>query len=186
VGVRVLQSVAPSGRPCRLLAQLDLDGLAPEPAGAPRVEVCLEMDHNGIVWVTARDRRSGREKRMRLAGGRRLGPAEADELRGKAELFRNGGGRQGGGMRAGRERAQACLDLLEAQLRARPADLDAPGAAGMQALAEAVRRLMEGDDPAALAGAVAELESAREALSDWAERRRRSRAGGRPDLDMEL
>jgi molecular chaperone DnaK len=180
VSVRVLQSVSPGGRN-RLLAQLDLDGIHPEPAGTPLVEVCFYMDHNGIVWVTAKDHNSGRKKSIRLAGGRRLGPAEADELRRKAERH---SARQGG-METARKRAQACLDRVEAQLRDRPADLDPAGAARMRVLAEEVRCLMDGDDPAKLNGAVAGMESAAEAMSDWV-RQRRAQPRARSGINLEL
>jgi molecular chaperone DnaK (HSP70) len=180
VSVRVFQSSSPGGGN-HLLAQLDLDGIRPEPAGTPVVEVCFEMDHNGIVWVTAKDQNSGRKKSIRLAGGRRLSPAEADDLRRKAQRH----GTQQGGMEAARKRAQACLDRLEADLRSRPADLGQAGAARMRALAEEVRRLMAGDDPAQLDGTVAAMESAVEAMSNWV-RQRRAQPRANPGINLEL
>jgi molecular chaperone DnaK len=180
VSVRVLQSVTGESRN-RLLAQLDLDGLRPEPAGAPRIEVCFEMDHNGIVWVSAKDQGSGRKKSIRLAGGRRLSPTEADDLRRKAERH----GAHQSGMEAVRKRARVCLDWFESHLRDRPADLDTAGAARMRVLAEEVRRLMEGDDPAKLDGAVTAMELAVEAMTDWvSQREARPRASAEVDLEL--
>jgi molecular chaperone DnaK (HSP70) len=180
VSVRVLQSASPGGRN-HLLAQLDLDGIHPEAAGTPVVDVCCELDHNGIAWVTVKDHHSGRKKSIRLAGGRRLSPAEADDLRRKAQRQ----GTRQGGMEAARKRAQACLDRLETVLRSQPADLGDTGSARMRALAEEVRRLMEGDNQAQLDGAVAGMESAVEAMNHWV-RQRRAQPGANPGINLEL
>jgi molecular chaperone DnaK len=168
VSVRIFQGNDPIARRNQLLAQLDLDRLRPLPAGQLRIDVSFSMDHNGVVWVTARDRASQREKTIRLAGGRRLTPAEAQELRRKTECNAASRARQVP-LAAARGRAQECLDRLAGLLRSYPA-LETNGAAQLRALGEQVRQRMLADDEAALQRATDGLERSLEALGDWLRR----------------
>jgi molecular chaperone DnaK len=61
VDVHVLQGERELARDCRSLARFKLGPLQPQPAGVPRVEVTFLVDANGILNVTARDQRTGRE-----------------------------------------------------------------------------------------------------------------------------
>ncbi|HTT76472.1 MAG TPA: Fe-S protein assembly chaperone HscA [Candidatus Binataceae bacterium] len=61
VDVHVLQGERELARDCRSLARFKLGPLQPQPAGLPRVEVTFLVDANGILNVTARDQRTGRE-----------------------------------------------------------------------------------------------------------------------------
>jgi molecular chaperone DnaK len=188
VSVRIFQGDDAKAAGNRFLAQLDLDGLAPAPVGLPRVEVRFTMDHNGVVWVTAKDQGSGREKTIRVARGRRLTPAEANDLRRDAE--------QSAAARAllepltaARGRAEECLVRLTKVLASHPANLDATGAANLRALGEQVRRLMLGDDAEALQRAADGLELSLRWLEHWLERRRtqpQTPGEGPGRFDMEI
>jgi molecular chaperone DnaK len=169
VSIRVFQGDDSVAIRNRFLAQLDLDDLRPTSGGQVRIEVRFTMDHNGVLWVTGRDEVSGRKKTIRVARGRRLTPAEANDLRLKAE--RNAARRaQHEPLTAARGRAQTCLDRLANVLRKQPA-LEATGVSQLRALAEQIRQLMSADDAAGLQRAVEALELALEALDDWLERR---------------
>jgi Fe-S protein assembly chaperone HscA len=61
VDVHVLQGERELANDCRSLARFKLGPIAPQPAGMPRIEVIFMVDANGILNVTARDQRSGRE-----------------------------------------------------------------------------------------------------------------------------
>jgi molecular chaperone DnaK (HSP70) len=61
VDVHVLQGERELARDCRSLARFKLGPLQPQPAGVPRIEVTFLVDANGILNVTARDQRTGRE-----------------------------------------------------------------------------------------------------------------------------
>jgi molecular chaperone DnaK len=165
VSLRIFQSESPEASRYQFLAQLDLDGLPSANAGELRIEVRFTMDHNGVLWVTASEEGSGRAKTIRVARGRRLTLAEANDLRRKAE--NNAAEREKHEpLAAARRRALACLDRLAALLRRYP-DLDAVGVAHIQAQADQVRERMRADDVAALQGAVDGLVSSLEALDGW-------------------
>jgi molecular chaperone DnaK len=187
VSIRIFQGENPVASRNHLLAQLDLDRLRPAPAGQPRIDVRFSMDHNGIVWVTASDQNSQREKTIRVARGRRLTPADANDLRLKAE--RNAAHRaKQEPLAAARSRAQECLDRLAGMLRSYPA-LESTGTVQLRALGERVRQMMLGDDAAALQSAADGLELSLEALGNWLRRRPKQpqpEDTSLPQIDLEL
>ena len=187
VSIRIFQGDDPVASRNQFLAQLDLDHLRPAPAGQPRIAVCFEMDHNGVVWVTARDEASKHERTIRLARGRRLAPAEANDLRLRAERDAAHRARQEP-LTAARGRAQDCLDRLAGLLRNQPA-LESTGLAQLRALGEQVRELTRADDAAALQRAVEGLERSLEALGEWLKHRPKQpcpQDGAPPQMNLEL
>src|ERR1700734_3930877 len=76
VTIRVFQGEREMAADNKLLGQFDLVGLPPAPRGVPQVEVTFDIDANGIVSVTAKDKATGKEQQIRIqASG---GPSEAD------------------------------------------------------------------------------------------------------------
>ncbi|MBN1960920.1 MAG: molecular chaperone DnaK [Deltaproteobacteria bacterium] len=69
VEVHVLQGERPMASANRTLGKFHLDGIPPAPRGVPQVEVTFDIDANGIVNVSARDKSSGKEQRIRIEAG---------------------------------------------------------------------------------------------------------------------
>ena len=66
VAIHVLQGERELAKDCRSLARIDLKGIPPMPAGLPRIEVTFLIDANGILHVTARELRSGKEAEIEV------------------------------------------------------------------------------------------------------------------------
>ncbi len=80
VDVHVLQGEREMARDCRSLARFKLGPLAPAPAGVPRIEVTFLIDANGILNVTARDQRTGREHSVDVKPSYGLTDAEIERM----------------------------------------------------------------------------------------------------------
>ena len=69
------------------LGNFELTGLPPAPRGVPQIEVTFDIDANGIVHVSAKDRGTGREQRMTITGGSALSKEEIDKMVKDAEQY---------------------------------------------------------------------------------------------------
>jgi molecular chaperone DnaK len=69
------------------LGNFELTGLPPAPRGVPQIEVTFDIDANGIVHVTAKDRGTGREQSMTITGGSALGKDDIDRMVREAEQY---------------------------------------------------------------------------------------------------
>jgi molecular chaperone DnaK len=69
VEVHVMQGERPMARDNKSLGKFHLDGIPPAPRGVPQIEVTFDIDANGILHVTAKDRASGKESKIRIESG---------------------------------------------------------------------------------------------------------------------
>ena len=68
----------PMGRDNKSLGRFHLDGIPPAPRGVPQIEVTFDIDANGILHVTAKDRASGKESKIRIEAGSGLSKDDID------------------------------------------------------------------------------------------------------------
>jgi molecular chaperone DnaK len=71
----------------QLLGNFELTGLPPAPRGVPQIEVTFDIDANGIVNVSAKDRGTGREQSMTITGGSALSKEDIDKMIKEAEQY---------------------------------------------------------------------------------------------------
>jgi molecular chaperone DnaK len=71
----------------RSLGKFQLTGIPPAPRGMPQIEVTFDIDANGIVQVSAKDRATGREQAMTITGGTALPREDIDRMIREAEQF---------------------------------------------------------------------------------------------------
>jgi molecular chaperone DnaK len=86
VGIHILQGEREIASANRSLGQFDLVGLPPAPRGVPQIEVSFEVDANGIVSVSAKDKMTGREQAMQITPSSGLAPDEIERLILEAEV----------------------------------------------------------------------------------------------------
>jgi len=85
VDVVVLQGERGMAADNRQLARFRLEGIRPAPRGGPQVEVTFDIDANGILNVSAKDRDTGAEQRVTISESTNLDPAEAERMVSEAE-----------------------------------------------------------------------------------------------------
>lgn len=85
VELHVLQGERPMARDNRTLGRFHLDGIMPAPRGIPQIEVVFDIDANGILSVTAKDKATGKENRIRIEGGSQLSKEEIEKMKQEAE-----------------------------------------------------------------------------------------------------
>ena len=86
VEVHVLQGERPLARDNRTLGKFHLAGLPPAPRGIPQIEVTFDIDANGIVNVSAKDRGTGKEQRITITSSSGLNQEEVEKMMKEAEL----------------------------------------------------------------------------------------------------
>src|SRR5580765_4668456 len=87
VTIRVFQGEREMAADNKMLGQFDLVGLPPAPRGVPQVEVTFDIDANGIVNVSAKDKGTGKEHQIRIQASGGLSDADIDKMVSEAEQF---------------------------------------------------------------------------------------------------
>jgi molecular chaperone DnaK len=86
VEIHVLQGERAMASDNKSLGRFILDGILPAPRGVPQVEVTFDLDANGILNVSARDKATGKEQKITITAGGGLSKDEVEKLRQEAEL----------------------------------------------------------------------------------------------------
>ncbi len=86
VDIHVLQGERPMAKDNKLIGNFRLDGIAPAPRGLPQIEVTFDIDANGILNVSAKDKSSGKEQKITITNSSGLSKDEVEKLRKEAEL----------------------------------------------------------------------------------------------------
>ncbi|MEO6224669.1 MAG: molecular chaperone DnaK [Sphingomicrobium sp.] len=87
VTIRVFQGEREMAADNKMLGQFDLVGIPPAPRGVPQVEVTFDIDANGIVNVSAKDKGTGKEQQIRIQASGGLADADIDNMVREAEKF---------------------------------------------------------------------------------------------------
>ena len=85
VEVHVLQGERPMARDNRTLGRFHLDGIPPAPRGVPQIEVTFDIDANGILNVSARDKATGKQQNITITASSGLTKDEIDKMKKEAE-----------------------------------------------------------------------------------------------------
>ncbi|MFN3783549.1 MAG: molecular chaperone DnaK [Spirosomataceae bacterium] len=85
VELHVLQGERPMAAQNRTLGRFHLDGIPPAPRGIPQVEVTFDVDANGILNVTAKDKGTGKEQKIRIEASSGLSDADIQRMRDEAK-----------------------------------------------------------------------------------------------------
>jgi len=87
VEIKVLQGERPMASDCKLLGRFILDGIPPAPRGVPQIEVTFDIDANGILNVSAKDKATGKSQSIRIEAQSGLSKEEIERLKKEAEMY---------------------------------------------------------------------------------------------------
>ena len=156
VAIQVYQGEREMAANNQLLGTFELTGLPPAPRGIPQIEVTFDIDANGIVHVSAKDRGTGREQSMTITGGSALSKEEIDKMIRDAEQY-------AAEDRARREaveirnQAESAVYSTEKFLADNAEAIPAEVKSSVEADVEALKKTLEGEDTDAIKAAAAKL-----------------------------
>jgi molecular chaperone DnaK len=147
VTIRVFQGEREMAADNKLLGQFDLVGIPPSPRGMPQIEVTFDIDANGIVNVSAKDKATGKEQAIRIQASGGLNDADIDQMVKDAETHAEED-RKRRELAEARNHADGLIHTTEQQLKEHGDKLaDADRSAVEQAVAD-LRGALEKEDPA--------------------------------------
>lgn len=85
VTIHVLQGERPMASQNKSIGQFNLEGIAPARRGVPQIEVTFDIDANGILNVSAKDKATGKEQKIRIEASSGLSQEEIDKMKAEAE-----------------------------------------------------------------------------------------------------
>ena len=85
VQIHVLQGERPMANQNKSLGMFNLDGIPPAPRGVPQIEVTFDIDANGMLHVSARDKGTGKEQKIRIEAGSGLSKEEVEKMKAEAK-----------------------------------------------------------------------------------------------------
>lgn len=85
VQIHVLQGERPMAKDNKSLGTFNLEGIPPAPRGVPQIEVTFDIDSNGLLTVTAKDKATGKSQSITISGGTGLSDDEVEKMKKEAE-----------------------------------------------------------------------------------------------------
>ncbi|MGA8850572.1 MAG: Hsp70 family protein, partial [Aeromicrobium sp.] len=138
------------------LATFELTGLPPAPRGVPQIEVTFDIDANGIVNVSAKDRGTGKEQSMTITGGSALSKDDIDKMVKDAEEYAEED-RQRREAVESRNQAETLSHSTEKFLAENGDKIDEATKTEVQADLDALNEALKGEDAEAVQAAVTKL-----------------------------
>jgi molecular chaperone DnaK len=148
----------------RLLGQFNLEGIPPAPRGMPQIEVKFDIDANGILNVSAKDVKMGKEQTVRIEQSSGLNEAEIEKMRKDAELHASEDKKKRE-LAELRNQAESMCFQLEKLIKEHEDKLSASDKDPLEAAIKKTRDVAQSTDVAAIKAAISELEHASHALS---------------------
>ncbi len=183
VQIHVLQGERPLANQNKSLGTFNLDGIPPAPRGVPQIEVTFDIDANGILHVTAKDKGTGKEQKIRIEAGSGLSKDEVEKMKAEARANESTD-------KAAREKidkvnqADSLVFQTEKQLKEYGDKIPAEKKAPIENALNKLKEAHKSQDVAAIDSAVAEMNAAWTAASEEMYKATQE-AGGQPGAGAE-
>ena len=165
VTIRVFQGEREMAIDNKFLGQFDLVGIPPAPRGMPQIEVTFDIDANGIVNVSAKDKGTGKEQRIQIQASGGLSESEIEKMVKDAETHATEDKKRREVIEA-RNSAEALVHATERTLSEHGAKLSEPDRRGLDDAVNDLREAAKGDDIAAIQAKANALQQASMKLAE--------------------
>ncbi len=159
VTIKVFQGEREMAADNKMLGQFDLMGIAPAPRGMPQIEVTFDIDANGIVSVSARDKATGKEQQIRIQASGGLSDADIERMVKEAEANADADKKRRE-MVEQKNHAEAMVHQVERNLKEHDDKVSPEDKIEAEAAVTATKAAMEGSDPEGLKQASERLSQA--------------------------
>ena len=165
VQIQVFQGEREFTRDNKNLGTFELTGIAPAPRGMPQIEVTFDIDANGIVHVSAKDKGTGKEQSMTITGGSSLGKEDIERMVREAEEHAEEDKKRREGAEQ-RNIAETTVYQVEKVLTENDDKLPADVKNEVQGDVDALKTALAGDDDAAVKSALDKLNTSQTKLGE--------------------
>jgi len=146
VTIRVFQGEREMAADNKMLGQFDLIGIPPAPRGVPQIEVTFDIDANGIVNVSAKDRGTGKEQQIRIQASGGLSDNDIEQMVRDAEKFAEEDKKRREAAEA-KNNAESLIHTTERQLQEHGDKVDASLKSEIEAAVAEAKTAVESGDP---------------------------------------
>jgi len=181
VTIHVLQGERPMAADNNSLGMFNLEGIPPAPRGIPQVEVTFDIDANGILNVSARDKATGKEQQITVTASTNLSKDEVERLVQEAKRH-EGEDRRRKELVEARNTADALIYQMEKMLRDLGDKVSASDRQRIEPIIEDLKQAKEGDDAARIRQLIEQLQQASYAIGQqmYAQQAAQQQAAGGP------
>jgi molecular chaperone DnaK len=165
VTIKVYQGERPMAADNRELGTFNLEGIPPARMGVPQIEVAFNIDANGILNVTARDKGTGKEQTIKIESSGGLSKDEIDRMQHDAEAHATEDKRKRD-LAEARNTAEQRVYQLEKLLEESKDKLSEADRSAVKSAIERVNEAKKGEDPVAINRAVEDLQRASQAMAE--------------------
>ncbi|MBU0719055.1 MAG: molecular chaperone DnaK [Planctomycetes bacterium] len=149
VTIHVLQGNRPMAADNRTLGRFNLTGIAPAPRGLPQIDVTFDIDRNGIINVSAKDKATGKEQSIRIEGSGGLSKKEIERMKRDAEAHAADDLKKAETIKT-RNQADNAAYQVEQQLKEHGDKVPAEARGKIESSINNVREALKGDDADAI------------------------------------
>lgn len=164
VHIQVFQGERPLTQHNKKIGDFHLEGIPPAPRGVPQVEVTFDIDANGVLHVTAKDKTSGKESNIRIENSSGMSSDEVEKMKRDAETHADED-RKRREFIDERNKADSLIYQVEKMLKEAGDKVSENDKAPITAAVEKLKKAKDGNDLNALKSAFTELEQAAHAMA---------------------
>lgn len=184
VTVHVLQGEREVAHANKSLGQFNLEGISAAPRGMPQIEVTFDIDANGIIHVSAKDKATGKEQRIEIKAGSGLSDEEIENMIKDAELNADKD-KEFKELSQARNGADAMTHSAKQMLEEHKEIIDEGEKSTIESAIEALEAAAKGDDKAAIEAATEALQTATQPVMQKVAQAAQAQQGGEAGADAE-